>query len=64
MVQHLRKLIRLFYNYHLEKLIAILLLIYFALPIAKPIIKPMAKAIIKHKQGRPTNTVNKQVKKN
>ena len=69
-VQHLRKLISLFYKDHLDKAIAISKLIDTAPPMARPTIKPTAKSTVrlttpKQKQGRPpSKSTNKWAKKN
>ena len=63
MVQHLQKLINLFYKNHPEKLTATSLPIDCISPITKLIIKP-TKYITKRKQGQLANRVSKKAKKN
>ena len=63
-VQHLRKLIWLFYKDHTKKLTATSPPIDSALLMAKPTVNPTAKSTTKQKWGRPANRANKQAKKN
>ena len=63
-VQHLKKLIRLFHKNHSEKLTATFLHINSALAMARPTVKSTAKSITKRKQSRPVNSTNKWAKKN
>ena len=63
-IQHLRKLISLFHKDHPEKPTATSPPVDSAPPIARPTVKPTAKPTTKRKQGRPTNSANKQSKKN
>ena len=63
-VQHLGKLIKLFYKDHPKKPPATSSPINSAPPMARPTIKPTAKSTTKWKQGRPANSANKQAKKN
>ena len=58
-VQHLRKLIRLFYKDHSEKPTATFLPINFAPLMARPTVKPTTKSTTKRKRGRPANSANK-----
>ena len=63
MIQYLRKLIKLFYKNHLEKLTAFLLPINSILLIARLIVKLTAKAITNRKQSWSASSANKQSKK-
>ena len=61
-VQHLRKLISLFYKDHPDKAIVTSPAINTAPPIARPTVKPTKP--LKRKQGRLANSTNKRAKKN
>ena len=63
-VEHLRKLIKLFYKDYPEKPTTISPPIDSVLPMARPTVKPTAKSTTKRKQGKPANSANKQAKIN
>ena len=65
-VQHLRKLISLFYKDHLDNPIATFPAIDTVLPMARLTIRPIVKSSKppKRKRGRPANNTNKQAKTN
>ena len=62
-VQHLRKLIRSFYQNHLKRPTATFLPINSALPMARPNVRPI-KPNTKQKRGRPASNASKRAKKN
>ena len=60
-IQHLKKLINLFYKNHPDKPTATFLAIDTAPPMARPTVKPAEP--LKRKQGQPANSTNKRAKK-
>ena len=61
-VQHLRKLISLFYKDHPDKPTATFPAMNTASPMARPTVKPTEP--LKQKRRRPANSTNKQAKRN
>ena len=66
MVQHLRKLISLFYKDHPDKPTTTFLATDTLPPMARPTVRPTVKPTNppKQKWGQPVNSINKQTKKN
>ena len=61
-VQHLRKLINLFYKDYSDKSTVTSLALDIALALARLIVKPIEP--LKQKRGQPITSINKQAKKN
>ena len=63
-IQHLRKLISLFYKEHLNKPITTSKAIHFAPPMARPTVRPTVTKTKKRKRGRPIKDASKRARRN